>query len=508
MHTRTPRALVAAAALALFASACTDSPTTAPAARAPGAGASLTSSSGATLVPNGVRYRYRGGKPATGRSGSAILQAFALLGRDGVTELELQTVAPNPWEYWNAGIMARTQIKALDADSSVMFVRNLNHVGAQRQVLQYRTLARGQFLQAQANITFADPHRTDVVTVTERVKLRPDLTARLEMPAQVPSDRPVPIHATITELNGDVGATTSCRLWVDGWIRDSGSGAWVDAGDAVTCVFSVVFATGTHQVQVEVVGQQPADWDTSNDRSAVLQVEAVGAPRQFSYHATASAVRERNVYRTEWSWMNPAGSRRGEGSSEHGDDTDMENASMSGWTSPALPAGELSLEVSQSTGGRVLHADAWTAQVERDGCTSRVAGRTSFYLCNSPWGESWFTYERAAGSVTYHGREYSREWDEVTGEEFYYHTHGEIVDDFGPLGGFGDDYAFHVQASAQGVSVTANSSFPLQSWENAWSTSDCHEYEDPWDGLVWNACFSREYFRASRSGSDAGSPGW
>jgi hypothetical protein len=509
MDHRTPRALAAAAALALTLGACADAPTS-PAARIASADqpAHTVSASGATLIPNSVRYRYRGGKPATGRSGAAILQAFALLGKDGVTELDLETVAANPWEYWMAGIMTRAQIKAMDVDSSVMFVQNLNNIDTPRRQLQFRTLARGHYLQVQAGITFADPHRTDVVTVTERVKLRPDLAPRLEMAPQVPSGQPVPIYATISELNGDVGATTGCLLWVDGWIRDMGSGAWVDAGDTVTCMFSVVFETGSHQVQVEVVGQNPADWDTSNDRSAVVQVEAVGAPRQFIYHAAASAVRERNVYETEWNWINPAGGRHGEGSFEHGDFTDTEHASISGWTERALPTGELSLEVSQSTGGRVLHSDAWTAQMEIDGCTSRVTGGASFLLCNTVWGSSWFTYERLAGSVTYHSREYSREWDDVTGDEFYYHQNWESVDNYGPLAGYADDYAFHVHASGEGVSVTANSSFPLQSEESAWSTSDCYPWEDSWDGFIWNACYSQEHSQTIRSGTDSNDTGW
>src|SRR5258708_2243127 len=43
------------------------------------------------LIPNGVHYRESGTRPVTGRSGSASLQARALLGKDGVTELEVTT---------------------------------------------------------------------------------------------------------------------------------------------------------------------------------------------------------------------------------------------------------------------------------------------------------------------------------------------------------------------------------------------------------------------------------
>ena len=510
MHHHTTRAL-AAAALALALGACSDIPTTAPArigqADAP---ARTVQASGTTLIPSRIRYRDNGGKPATGRSGSAVLRAFALLGMDGVTQLELEAVPADTTGWWAWGLMDRAQVKALNADGSVQFVRNLNDVNSHRQLLQFNSLTRGQSLRVQANVSFIDPHRTDVVTVTERVKLRPDLVPTFQMAPQVPAGEPIPIHATVTELNGDVGATTACVLWVDGHIRDWGGGLWVDAGDAVNCVFSVVFATGTHQVHVEVRGTVPAEWDVSNNRSQPVQVEALGEPRQFSWYADATALRLRNVYRTQWSWTHPATQSGGEGSWEHGDTWDTEQGHMIGWAEPGFPVGPIELQVSQSTGGRVAHSDAWVMDLGMNSCAWRQDAGTSFYLCNSEWGSggsTWFTYERLSGTVTYHSNEYIRTWDGVTGEESVYHQNWLSVDDRGPLVGFGDEYAFYVRAAAGGVEITADARVPLFDNEFSWSSSECFDSED-WDGSLWNTCYSSETHEARHYGSAMRNPDW
>src|SRR4051794_19113295 len=84
------RRRVALAALALLAGACSGDVLDPASPRAAGAGQPLAAASAArpTLTRNTVKYRDLGAKPATGRSGTSTLTLRALLGKDGVTELE------------------------------------------------------------------------------------------------------------------------------------------------------------------------------------------------------------------------------------------------------------------------------------------------------------------------------------------------------------------------------------------------------------------------------------
>ncbi|HEY0016246.1 MAG TPA: hypothetical protein VGC13_08000 [Longimicrobium sp.] len=504
MHHRTPRALAAAAALALTLGACSDVPTTAP-GRIASAGqvAHTVSPSGATLISNTVKYRDAGGKPAKGRSGSAALKAFALQGKDGVTELEIQAIPADPYQ-WRPGTITRAHVRALDVDSTPMFSLNRNQIDTWAHSEQFTTLMHGQFLQVQANVTGIDPHRTDVVTVVERVKRRPDIAVTLgQMAPEVPTLQPVPMHATISELNGDVGAHVDCMLLVNGMIEDFAFGVWVDAGDAVTCAFTYAFSPGTHNVQVEVGNVSPGDWDDANNRSEVMHVEAVGGPTRFSYDAHVSSSQSQSYWKDEYRWHNPVTQVRGENLSEHDEAIIEEFASMSGWI-PRAVSGEFLLEVSQATGGRVVHTDSWTAWGQ--GCTLRSSGGVAFYLCSfgsSGWADTWFKYTRNAGSVTYHSRSYYREWDEGTGEDlYYYHDNESSEQDFGPLAGFGDDYAFHVRVTDGDVVLTADSEFPLVPYEESRDDTYCSGWTDPWDGFTSEWCSVIRQSTRGRSGSD------
>jgi hypothetical protein len=494
MDHRTTRTL-AAAAFALILGACDDAPT-APAAPAAAASqpARTVSASGATLIPNTVKYRDNGGKPARGRSGAAALEALALLSKDGRTVLEYRAVAADPWQWWVHGTLERAQVKALDGDGAVMFTFNENALNTEVHRTEFGSLVRGQSLQVQANVTGIDPHRTDVVTVTERIKLLPDLAVRMDLSPRVAAGQPVPVHATVSELNGDVGASAECRLLVDGAQRDWAWGVWVDAGDVVTCAFTHVFSAGTHQVQVQVGEVHPADWDDANNLSAAVQVEAVAGPAEFSYSAGATAIKaSHDLTWTAW-WHNPSTQTHGEWQYENRSTEDTESAYMSGWINRAL-SGEVSLEVSQSSGGRVIHSDAWTDYAGGGYfCTSRDMQSTSFFLCSygfSGWAYTSFTYYRYAGAVTYHSRNYAREWDYVTGEDIYYYDYNDsYANDAGPTAGYGDDYSFHVRVAAGDMVLTADSHFPLERSEYSIQNSFCYTYQEWWDTFTAEDCLS------------------
>ena len=240
-----------------------------------------------TFYPNSRRYRDAGAHPATGRDGSATLQARALLGRDGATVLELTTgaldVAGAP-----PGNIDHVQLKLLATDNSVVLTQNyagLTDGGAWTH--SYAGLGPHQAFQVQTNISGIDANRTDVVTVQGTVQRRPDLAAiSLNAPTQVTPNAAVPLVATISEQNGDVGAAANCILYIGGLEADRADGIWVDAGGSVSCQFMATFSeTGNKTATVRVESVIPGDDDLTNNSASATVV--VSRPNDFDFSASA-----------------------------------------------------------------------------------------------------------------------------------------------------------------------------------------------------------------------------
>ena len=218
------------------------------------------------LVPNARRYKESGLKPATGRSGSASLTGRALLGKDGMTTVELSTgqldtSAPKP------GNINKSQIKPLNENGEALYARNYTNSGGGYFTTTVNDLHRGQQVQLQATINGIDANRTNVVTVVETVKLRPDLSPTdLSVPARGVPGHPVNISVVLRESRGDSGATTNLILYADGTAVDRANGVWVDAGGTVSCVFTHTFnSAGTKQLEVKTEQTAPGDYDISNN---------------------------------------------------------------------------------------------------------------------------------------------------------------------------------------------------------------------------------------------------
>jgi hypothetical protein len=490
-----PRAFVAAAALALFASACTDTPTVAPAARAPGERASLSASaSGPTLIPNSVKYRDTGGKPAKGRSGSAELEAMAVLDREGVTTVNYFTRHATEW--WREGTLSRLQLKASAPDGQPKFTRNLDDtdlsswgpVGSGR--LQVRGLSGGDQLRLQANVTGLDPHRTDVVTVTETVKRLPDLTVRMTAPAQAETNTFVNILAVAQERNGDMGTWATCELYVGSKRADYVWSVWVDAGDAVTCALTVRFGMpGTYplEARVRVSGRE---WDTSNNTDrATIQVHG-DSPR---YYATAEFEEATQLYKSVYSdsWQNLAdgsGSEyRGELSGESRDRT----AYFSAYT-PAQLMGPVDVQMSMSTGGRVVDSMRWSSPGpnQQHWCESNSEGPAMLWVCT--WGGiagfTQVTYSLMTGSATYHSVEYMRAWDGLGGTDLVYHRNDSYT--YGDTVTVGDDWTFNLRLNEHDISRTV----PLtRSGPFGYSEGGCDTWEDLELGYINTHCGEYSY---------------
>lgn len=223
--------------------------------------ASIASAQGPGQVerrPNSQKYRDEGAKPATGRAGSASLEARALIAKEGTMLVEASTGSVGSAAGPHA--ITKTQVKIGNV------TRNYRgSAGYWFDILP--AVSRGTDVQVQANIRENTPPRTSVITVTAPALLRPDLAVdSVSGPAEHAPQAPVTFLAAVSEKNGDVGATADCLLTVNGEQVDAAAGTWVDAGDSVSCQLSHEFTEpGTYAVSVSAAGVAPADWDTANN---------------------------------------------------------------------------------------------------------------------------------------------------------------------------------------------------------------------------------------------------
>lgn len=459
MHSSTLSARLRAAAVATLAllAACADGPT-APGARAAAGGPSFTSSpSGARLISNTVRYADTGRKPSTGRAGSAVITALALRGGDGVTELEVRAAPANPASPGQASIQ-KVKTRATDYNGGQIFEVSHTGLSGPRVVQSYGGLGWGATLAVQANVTGVDPNRTDVVEATVPVLLRPDL--RLFMfgqPTRVRDGSPLALTAYVFEGNGQVGARADCALYVDGVAEDRAVGIWVDAGGFVTCAFTHTFSgAGRHQVEVRVENVSPRDYDDGNN-GGIVQVEVVAADNHFSEAYAASVS---NASKSSWSsaWRNKVNGNEGESTGEFDHHSRQQYGNAYGSMNVALTV-PFTLNAAQLTGGVTVHSTAWRVDELPGGCGSHFDGSAGvfLYVCTLNYGtggQTTFRYDRATGSVTYHSRDYSRQWDAATGTEYVYNHNYDFSQAGGPVIPFGADYTFRMSF------VTANGTFP------------------------------------------------
>jgi hypothetical protein len=510
MQIRTPRALAAAAALALFAGACADVPTTAPAARAPGA-ASRSTSPGPVLVSNSVKYRDQGARPVRGRSGNAVVAALALVDREGNATVEYS--ARHAADPSVLGSTPRVQVKAASPDGTHKFTRNLvqsdtwhGPANGSPGVIEIQGVGHGDQVQLQAHVTGVDPHRVDVVTVTERVKRVPDLAVQLTGPAEPDHLTYATFLAAVSELNGDVGATATCELYVDGALVDDARGVWVDAGDAVTCAFTWMFTLpGAHSVEVRV-RNAGREWDEANNTDA-MTVVVNGTQARFRTSARFTQVTGRSTQRSLDRWEN---TETGAGSEDVYDFRSagvQQDAYMTG-DMPVRTDGPIHLKVSMSTGGYVVDSEEWTPVLVPNffgWCTQRIAGRAMFNLCSPDFGAfafTNFTYSFTAGTVTYHSVFYTRLWDSPSGpEEYVYHwnNEGTTGTDPVPLGG---DWTFDVRISTPAGNHVLTR--PLQ-LTRAVSESEapytCSTFGDPSLGYASTRCIGQSSYQETIAGS-------
>ena len=125
-HPRAARATLLALATAAVA-ACSQDRIAAPVVQGPSAALDATGSTIPFLHPNSERYSDNGAKPATGRSGSAAIEARGLEAKDGSTLIEVTTGQLDA-KAPGAGALSRVQLKSLDDSGRVMHTENYNQL--------------------------------------------------------------------------------------------------------------------------------------------------------------------------------------------------------------------------------------------------------------------------------------------------------------------------------------------------------------------------------------------
>ena len=244
-----------------------------------------------TFHPNSQKYQ--DSRPnAKGRSGSASLEARALLNRDGSVDIDATTSTFD-------SATARGTISKVQLDLETGATRNFNHLdNGGTFTTNVDGLMRGDTVSLQANVSGINGARTGIVDVDTTVRYRPDLAVGGITPTVAVRGEETLVRATITELNGDTGARADCRLLVDGIQVDRAEGIWVDADGSVQCVFVTEFATaGIANVTVIADNMNPGDWDDANN-SATIQLQ-VQDPAESFYSWTISA-RQDEFDRLTW----------------------------------------------------------------------------------------------------------------------------------------------------------------------------------------------------------------
>jgi hypothetical protein len=443
------------------------------------------------LVPNARRYKDSGLKPATGRSGSASLTARALLGNDGATTVELST-GPLDTGGTKPGNINKSQIKPLDENGEALYARNYGNSGGGYFTTTVNDLHRGQQVQMQANISGIDANRTNVVTVVETVKLRPDLSpTSLSVPSRGVPGNPVNISVVVRELRGDSGATTNVILYADGTEIDRVNGVWVDAGGTVSCVFTHIFnSAGTKQLEVKAEQTAPGDYDISNN--AVAGTIVIGPITNTALNYNVQIVDGDDDYRAhiyEKRYFN--GMLQSEREEDFTAKGWQQQANFFGWAA-RMVSFPLSISHQETNDGAMVFTDSYTNLTptsvidDSDGITRFIAYNVSRYesstghyfnlsttaTINLATGArtefTSFSSSRQAGDVTYHSTGYERFWDDTSGEEFFYTWNTTDIARAGTRLPLGTHYGINIRlTTGDGAIYTASPLVTLNPFDNS-----------------------------------------
>lgn len=352
------------------------------------------------FIPNDIKYRDSGSKPATGRSGSASIEARALIGRDGLTAIEVSTPAP--------GVIEKVQVKHAGSDDAT----NFNGADGNSFSGTMSGLGWNDSVQIQANVSGVDGARMDVVTAEATVARRPDLTVTAVTAApHAVANASVRIAATVRELNGETGARASCVLSVGGTDVDRADNIWVDAGDSVSCLFSTAFAeAGVQDFTVRVENVSPGDDDASND-SAGGSMQIYESANEFTLASIGVGESRFTAHTRVTGWWG------GRDETETGIDSD--SVMYTYIANQNVDVSKLQISTYEATDGELIHESngvelevtpgQWPAEPT---CGFAWKDFQLYILCDIPFAfrqprSFWMEIWRMSRAVTYH----SFNWD-------------------------------------------------------------------------------------------------
>ncbi len=461
---------------------------------------------------NAQRYRESGAKPATGRSGSAVVSAEAFIlpgGAVAVFATSARAAAPTV----PAGAITRLQLKAFDASGRRLLTLNLAVSGNPvRAALP--ALPPGATVQLTAHVVGIDGRRTDVVTVTGIVPVfAPDLAVlAIGVPSLAIEGIPVIVSATVAELGGARGATGECVLYVDGVEADRAAGIWVDAGDQVACAFTRTFTAGTRLLRVAVERTQPLDVVPGNDATtASIEVLAPSAVQPANMVASGDVTDGQLVvadsFQSQWTDQNGLVVYEDDfGYSEQGR---MQSVNLSAVVGVTVAFPLTGLRVALASGGRLLADRELTQFGAPSGggaSCAQAAGALAITACTYAAGFTAVSVVRYAGSVVYRSREYSRTWN-GTGYDVYLWAWND-ADPATPFLALGSDLSFSVQLLDGAALYAFGGSGALAPHQDTFGyprTCDTTAVVSPPDVFDVRSCSSYLYAFTGISGSVSGS---
>lgn len=470
--------------------------------------------------PNSQRYAQKNPSAATGRSGSASLATRALLGKDGKTVVDVTTgtigAATAP------GYISKLQVKAFRDDETVAFTKNFSGMTTAIQSYTFEHFSRGQGLQLQGNVRGIDGKRTDVVTVTDTVRLRPDVAAAIEAPQKAKVNAIVGITGKIHEANGDVGATTDCVLYVDGAEADRANGVWVDAGDLVSCAFSYQFTTvGSHEIKVTAANVNPGDYDLTNN-SATASIEIVSPETKLNYYMSAWEEKWYRSYKSygQYSYSDGTYGQFQDWGYENLESYEQSGMYMSAWGNSAASF-PLQLTTKESSDGSLLatrditiaspdwsYNDGYSSQA----CASRYNDGLYFSMCSSTYGGQSYTnlwYQHYSGKAIYYSKNWSYYWD-TNGNvynNYYWSNNSSSTWGNGQTADYGATAKLELTMDSPAGTQTATAEATMSDWNDYYywywygynQPLTCSEYADGY-GSTWKNCYEHQQYYKYRYG--------
>jgi hypothetical protein len=356
-----------------------------------------------------------------------------------------------------------------------------------------------------------------VVTVTAPVYRRPDLQVSLVAPEEVRPGFPANFVATVREGNGDAGARTDCVLYVDGAEADRARGIWVDAGYAVSCAFTHVFASpGYRRVRVEAVRVSPADFDTDNNSAGAT---VLVNPNEHGFTAVAEDYLENTFQRDSSRATYDRGPALQQLSTSFGSHA-RQSGALYALIRHGVSLDATRVRVSQSTNGAVVHSGAWPDPAEghpllasQPECASNWSGGVMLYLCSAGSADAGVTivqYIRSGSAVTYFSSQTLRKWFPGAPDGVYAVDETAVNTEGGPQISMGSDYSFAVELVDGGRTYRLNAKVPLGAPQTrAWtwfppSGTSCSTqyYTDP--KFRWDICRSHHSNVTTRRGHAVG----